>query len=164
MITIKNIKVSELYDILNLLREEHGNFVSSYNEMLHQEHCDYDDGLVVVIDIDTIEIDIYHDNITVLVEKKKPQEVLKLLIKNVDRDMKEFFRNSVVDFERFEEINNVEYWVDFYRESLSDLTEIIKKFLYDNGYTVDDLMINAKEIFRELIKGAREMFPDEEEE
>ena len=59
MITIKNIKLSELYDIIKLLCKEHGNYVSSINEYLGQEYCDYEDGLTVIIYPDTIENDLY---------------------------------------------------------------------------------------------------------
>ena len=58
MITIKNIKRSELYAIIELLKKEHGNYVSSINEYTHQEYCDYDDGLTVIIYPDTIENDL----------------------------------------------------------------------------------------------------------
>ena len=59
MITIKNIKLSELYDIIELLKKEHGNYVSSINEYMRQEYYDYDDGLTVIIYPDTIENDLY---------------------------------------------------------------------------------------------------------
>jgi len=58
MITIKNLKLSELYVLLDLLKKEHGNYVSSINEYLGQEYCDYDDGLTVIIYPDTIENDL----------------------------------------------------------------------------------------------------------
>ena len=58
MITIKNIKLSELYAIIAMLQNEHGNYVSSINEYTHQEYCDYDDGLTVIIYPDTIENDL----------------------------------------------------------------------------------------------------------
>ena len=58
MITIKNLKLSELYVLLDLLKKEHGNYVSSINEYLGQEYCDYDDGLVVIVDSETIENDL----------------------------------------------------------------------------------------------------------
>jgi len=58
MIRIKNIKLSELYVLLDLLKKEHGNYVSSINEYLGQEYCDYDDGLVVIVDSETIENDL----------------------------------------------------------------------------------------------------------
>ena len=59
MITIKNIKRSELYAIIELLKKEHGNYVSSINEYMRQEYYDYDDGLTVIIYPDTIENDLY---------------------------------------------------------------------------------------------------------
>ncbi len=59
MIRIKGIKASEVNEIVNMLRKEHGRYVTSYNEMLRQEYYDYDDGLVVIVDSDTIENDLY---------------------------------------------------------------------------------------------------------
>jgi hypothetical protein len=34
MIRIKEIKASELNEIVNMLQKEHGHYVASYNEML----------------------------------------------------------------------------------------------------------------------------------
>ena len=58
MIRIKEIKASELNEIVNMLQKEHGHYVASYNEMLKQEYYDYDDGLVVIVDSETIENDL----------------------------------------------------------------------------------------------------------
>ena len=58
MITIKNIKLSELYEIVELLKKEHGEFKVSYDEMNHIEYCDYEDSLVVMTYVDTIINDI----------------------------------------------------------------------------------------------------------
>ena len=59
MITIKNIKRSELIELLKNLKNEHGNYYVAFNEMLRQEYYDYDDGLTVVVYPDTIENDLY---------------------------------------------------------------------------------------------------------
>ena len=58
MIRIKGIKASEVNEIVNMLQKEHGHYVASYNEMLKQEYYDYDDGLVVIVDSETIENDL----------------------------------------------------------------------------------------------------------
>jgi hypothetical protein len=58
MIRIKEIKASEVNEIVDMLRREHGAYVASYNEMLKQEYYDYDDGLTVIIYPDTIENDL----------------------------------------------------------------------------------------------------------
>jgi hypothetical protein len=58
MIRIKEIKASELNEIVNMLRREHGAYVASYNEMQRMEYYDYDDGLVVIVDSETIENDL----------------------------------------------------------------------------------------------------------
>jgi hypothetical protein len=72
---------------------------------------------------------------------------------------------SVENFSRFEEINDVKDWLDAYWDNLNlHLSESIKKFLNDNGYDIDDLMIHAKKIFKELIEEVEEMFPDKKEE
>jgi hypothetical protein len=106
-------------------------------------------------------IDIYEGDISNLVKTTKPEEVLDLLIDAVDKDVKDYFFVSVENFSRFEEINDVKDWLDAYWHNLHlHLSESIKKFLNDNGYDIDDLMIHAKEIFKKLIEESREMFPD----
>jgi hypothetical protein len=54
MIKINNVKASEVNCIVDMLRQEHGNYVASYNEMFRQEYYDYEDGLVVIVDTDSI--------------------------------------------------------------------------------------------------------------
>jgi hypothetical protein len=110
-------------------------------------------------------IDIYEGDIGNLTKKLKQEEVLALLIENVDRDMRSYFYISLENFQRFEEINDVQDWVNAYWENLHwHLSEPIKKYLNDNGYDIDDLMVNSYDIFKELIEESREMFPHEEEE
>ncbi len=105
-------------------------------------------------------IDIYEGGISKLIKKKKPEEVLALLIENVDRDMRSYFYISIENFDQFEEINDVQDWVNAYWENLHwHISKSIKEFLQDNGYDFDDLMVNAKEIFKKLIEESREMFP-----
>ena len=105
-------------------------------------------------------IDIYTESGDILVNKK-PEEILALLIENVNKDMRAYFHVSLENFQRFEEINNIKDWVNAYWENLHwHLSNSIKKYLNDNGYYIDDLMVNAKEIFEELVEKAREMFPD----
>jgi len=56
-------------------------------------------------------IDIYEGDISKLVKKMgKTEEVLKVLIENVDKDMESYFWVSVENFQRFEEINDVQDW------------------------------------------------------
>jgi len=106
-------------------------------------------------------IDIYTESGDILVNKKKPEEILALLIENVNRDMRSYFHVSLENFQRFEEINDVQDWVNAYWENLHwHLSNSIKEFLKYNGYNISDLMVNAKEIFEELIEESREMFPD----
>jgi hypothetical protein len=110
-------------------------------------------------------IDLYSGDISNIVKNKKPKEVLNILIDAVDKDVKFYFEVSVENFDRFEEINDVKDWLDAYWENLNlHLSESIKEFLNDNGYSLNDLMENAKEIFQELIEEAEEMFPHEDEE
>ena len=106
-------------------------------------------------------IDIYTESGDILVNKKKPEEVLALLIENVDRDMRSYFYISLENFQRFEEINDIKDWVNAYWENLHwHLSEPIKKFIFINGYDIDALMVNSYNIFKELVEKAREMFPD----
>ena len=105
-------------------------------------------------------IDIYTESGDILVNKK-PEEVLTLLIENVNRDMRAYFYVSLENFQRFEEINDVQDWMNAYWENLYwHLSDSIKQFLNDNKYDFNDLMVNAKEIFKKLIEESREMFPD----
>ena len=100
-------------------------------------------------------IDLYSGDISKLIKKKKTEEVLKMLVAAVDKDAKDYFWVSVENFDRFEEINDVQDWVNAYWENLHwHLSESIKEFLNDNGYSLNDLMVNAKEIFQELIEEA----------
>ena len=103
-------------------------------------------------------IDLYSGDISNIVKNKKPKEVLNILIDAVDKDAKDYFWVSVENFDRFEEINDVQDWVNAYWENLHwHLSESIKEFLNDNGYSLNDLMVNAKEIFQELIEEAYEI-------
>ena len=106
-------------------------------------------------------IDLYSGDISNIVKKEKPEELLDMLIDAVDKDVRYYFWVSVENFSRFEEINDVKDWLDAYWDNLNlHLSESIKKFLNDNDNGIDDLMIHAKEIFKKLIEESREMFPD----
>jgi guanylate kinase len=110
-------------------------------------------------------IDIYEGDIGNLTKKLKQEEVLALLIENVDRDVRSYFYISLENFQRFEEINEVQDWVNAYWENLYwHLSDSIKKFLKNNGYAIYALMKNSHEVFKKLIEEAKEMFPHEEEE
>jgi hypothetical protein len=110
-------------------------------------------------------VNLYEGNINRIVKRKKPEEVMELLVDAVNRDMEEYFYIGIETLQRFEEVDSVYGWVTGYRDYLdSNLSDSIREFLYDNGYDIDDLMVDAKSIFEELIEEAREMFPDEEEE
>jgi len=110
-------------------------------------------------------IDIYEGDIGNLTKKLKQEEVLALLIENVDRDMRSYFYISIENFDRFEQINNIYEWKNAYWENLHwHLSNSIKEFLEDNGYSLNDLMKNSYDIFKNLIEESREMFPHEEEE
>ena len=107
-------------------------------------------------------IDLYSGDISKF--KKKKEELMKMLIEEVDRDMRLYFKVSVKNFSDIEEIKKVQDWINAYWENLHwHLSHSIKRFLEDNGYGIDDLMVNAKEIFQELIEEAEEMFPDGKE-
>ena len=104
-------------------------------------------------------IDIYEGDISKF--KKKKEELMKMLIEEVDRDMRLYFKVSVKNFSDIEEIKNVNDWINAYWENLHwHLSESIQKFLNDNGYDIGDLMENSYDIFKELIEESREMFPD----
>ena len=110
-------------------------------------------------------IDLYSGDISNIVKKEKPEELLDMLIDAVDKDVRYYFWVSVENFSRFEEINDVKDWLDAYWDNLNlHLSESIKKFLNDNDNGIDDLMIHAKKIFKELIEEVEEMFPDKKEE
>lgn len=99
-------------------------------------------------------IDIYEGDISKF--KKKKEELMKMLIEEVDRDMRLYFKVSVKNFSDIEEIKNVNDWINAYWENLHwHLSHSIKRFLEDNGYGIDDLMVNASSIFKEMIEKRR---------
>ena len=106
-------------------------------------------------------IDIYTGDISKLIKNTTPEELLEALIESVDRDMREYFHISIENFDSFYQINDIDEWKSDYWNNLHwHLSKSIKEFLQDNGYDFDDLMVNAKEIFKKLIEESREMFPD----
>ena len=108
-----------------------------------------------------IKIDLYKGNISKLIKNTTPEELLEALIESVDRDMREYFYISIENFDSFYQINDPDEWKNDYWNNLHwHLSKSIKEFLQDNGYDFDDLMVNAKEIFKKLIEESREMFPD----
>ena len=107
-------------------------------------------------------IDLYSGDISKF--KKKKEELMKMLIEEVDRDMRLYFKVSVKNFSDIEEIKNVNDWINAYWENLHwHLSHSIKRFLEDNGYGIDDLMENSYDIFKELIEETKEMLDDDEE-
>ena len=105
-------------------------------------------------------IDIYTTKMA-FARNKKPEEVLSILIDAVDKDMETYFWVSIENFTTFSEVGSVNSWISSYRDCLiSHLSPSIKRFL-NNGYSIDDLLVNASSIFSRLIEEAREYFSEE---
>jgi len=106
-------------------------------------------------------VDIYTSKMA-FARNKKPEEVLSILIDAVDKDMETYFWVSMENFTTFSEIGSVNSWIFSFRDCLiSHLSTSVKMFLDNNGYSIDDLLVNASSIFSRLIEEAREYFSEE---
>ena len=106
-------------------------------------------------------IDIYTTKMA-FARNKKPEEVLQKLIDAVGKDMETYFWVSIENFSSFDQVGSVFEWVYSYKDCLiSHLSTSVKIFLDDNGYSIDDLLVNAPSIFSRLIEEAREYFSEE---